>query len=157
MIRGATSWMDAAACANRGNSRFFSESTDEQEVARAFCRRCEVQTQCLSYALDGEERFGIWGGFTARERSQMMSDRPIRSRCAECAAVFTIERGTSHRSMYCGQGCRDAVARRSDLARKYSEHHSCAVCGAATTGNNTCSGYCRFVHRRMTLRKTNDQ
>jgi hypothetical protein len=59
--------------------------------------------------------------------------------------------------MYCGQGCRDAAIRRADLARKYLEHRQCVVCGASTTGNNTCSAYCRFAPRRTTLRKTSDQ
>jgi WhiB family redox-sensing transcriptional regulator len=157
MIRGATGWMDAAACANRGNRNFFSDLTDQQNTALQFCDRCPVQQQCLDYALDGEERFGIWGGLTARQRAQMLNGRPIRSRCAECGAVYTTERGTSHRSMYCGPECRDTSHRRQDLARKYLEHKRCVVCGTNTTGNDICSAYCRFTYRRSTLRKTSDQ
>lgn len=157
MIRGATGWMDAAACANRGNSCFYGDAVDQQEEALQFCARCDVRERCLDYALNGEERFGVWGGLTARQRFAVLSGRPIVSRCAECAGVYYTERGTSHRSMYCGQGCRDAAIRRADLARKYLEHRQCVVCGASTTGNNTCSAYCRFTHRRTTLRKTSDQ
>lgn len=32
------------------------------------CRQCEVQAQCLQYALDNFEHQGIWGGMGPNER-----------------------------------------------------------------------------------------
>ena len=32
------------------------------------CRGCEVQPECLEYALRHGEKFGIWGGMSERER-----------------------------------------------------------------------------------------
>jgi WhiB family redox-sensing transcriptional regulator len=36
--------------------------------AKAVCRRCPVQIQCLEYALRTDRRDGIWGGMTENER-----------------------------------------------------------------------------------------
>ena len=41
--------------------------------ARAACRRCPVQVQCLNYALDNGEKYGMWGGATEKERRGMRS------------------------------------------------------------------------------------
>jgi WhiB family redox-sensing transcriptional regulator len=35
------------------------------------CQSCEVQTECLEYALANDERFGIWGGLSERERRRL--------------------------------------------------------------------------------------
>lgn len=41
------------------------------EQTRAVCSACPVQDQCLIYALDENERDGIWGGTTPRQRERM--------------------------------------------------------------------------------------
>ncbi|QCB51775.1 WhiB family transcriptional regulator [Rhodococcus sp. PAMC28707] len=42
-----------------------------EEAAKAICAGCTVQSQCLGYALTSDEPYGIWGGLTAQERSQL--------------------------------------------------------------------------------------
>ena len=32
---------------------------------------CEVRSECLEYALKNDERFGIWGGLSERERRRL--------------------------------------------------------------------------------------
>jgi WhiB family redox-sensing transcriptional regulator len=32
---------------------------------------CEVRAECLEYALAHDERFGIWGGLSERERRKL--------------------------------------------------------------------------------------
>ena len=67
------SWMDEAACHGIGDM-FFAESNDEQAhayAAKRVCASCSVRLDCLQYALDRRERFGIWGGLTASERQRM--------------------------------------------------------------------------------------
>ena len=36
--------------------------------AKAVCHECVVRGHCLAEALKSDERFGIWGGLTERER-----------------------------------------------------------------------------------------
>jgi WhiB family transcriptional regulator, redox-sensing transcriptional regulator len=40
---------------------------------RALCAQtdCEVRAECLEYALENDERFGIWGGLSERERRRI--------------------------------------------------------------------------------------
>ncbi len=35
------------------------------------CTSCEVRVECLDYALANDERFGIWGGLSERERRRL--------------------------------------------------------------------------------------
>jgi WhiB family redox-sensing transcriptional regulator len=35
------------------------------------CLSCEVRSECLEYALAHDERFGIWGGLSERERRRL--------------------------------------------------------------------------------------
>jgi hypothetical protein len=39
--------------------------------AKRLCASCDVREQCLDYALDNDERFGIWGGHSERERRKI--------------------------------------------------------------------------------------
>ena len=40
-------------------------------AAKRICQTCTVQTECLEYALANDERFGIWGGLSERERRRL--------------------------------------------------------------------------------------
>lgn len=42
-----------------------------QKEGKRICAGCPVAAQCLEYALSHDERFGVWGGFSERERRQM--------------------------------------------------------------------------------------
>jgi WhiB family transcriptional regulator, redox-sensing transcriptional regulator len=68
-------WMLSAGCFGRTELFFApdeSESRTERRYresqAKAVCTACAVQPDCLSEALKSDERFGIWGGLTERER-----------------------------------------------------------------------------------------
>ena len=41
------------------------------------CARCPVRTECLEYALGNQEKFGIWGGLSERERRQLRRQRRL--------------------------------------------------------------------------------
>jgi Transcription factor WhiB len=43
------------------------------------CAGCEVRAECLQYALDHSERFGVWGGLSERERREL-GRQPIPAR-----------------------------------------------------------------------------
>ena len=68
---GYMSWQDSGLCAQSDPELFFEEvqGSDNPE-ARAVCRNCPVMVQCLQFALDNEEEFGIWGGLTPRGRNR---------------------------------------------------------------------------------------
>lgn len=66
-------WVSLALCRNQDDKdSFFPEHGNDAGVkAKAVCRRCDVKPQCLQYALGHDERFGIWGGTTPRERRKL--------------------------------------------------------------------------------------
>jgi WhiB family redox-sensing transcriptional regulator len=71
-------WMELAECRGLDAELFYPTSAlpaphrpGSERLSRratAICRRCEVQAECLTYAINNEERFGIWGGVTPRDR-----------------------------------------------------------------------------------------
>ena len=62
-------WFDDALC-QQVDANFFPVKGDRfsAQAAKAVCQLCTVQTECLTYALDHDERFGVWGGMSERER-----------------------------------------------------------------------------------------
>lgn len=65
------SWQDNALCAQTDPEAFFPEKGGSTREAKKVCRTCEVRTECLEYALEHDERFGIWGGLSERERRRI--------------------------------------------------------------------------------------
>lgn len=61
-------WADDALCAQTDPEAFYPEKGGSTREAKAVCASCLVQAECLDYALDHDERFGIWGGLSERER-----------------------------------------------------------------------------------------
>ena len=50
---------------------FFPEKGGSTREAKKVCMACEVRVECLDYALENDERFGIWGGLSERERRRL--------------------------------------------------------------------------------------
>jgi WhiB family redox-sensing transcriptional regulator len=69
------SWRDLGACQGMPIDLFFPERGDSTEEAKEVCRGCVVRAQCLEYALENSERFGIWGGTSERQRRRMRRAR----------------------------------------------------------------------------------
>jgi len=65
------SWQDQALCAQTDPEAFYPEKGGSTREAKRVCRSCEVRAECLEYALDHHERFGIWGGMSERERRRL--------------------------------------------------------------------------------------
>ena len=61
-------WQDRALCAETDPEAFFPEKGGSTREAKQVCRSCEVRAECLAYALEHDERFGVWGGLSERER-----------------------------------------------------------------------------------------
>lgn len=64
-------WYDRALCAQTDPEAFFPEKGGSTREAKKICTGCEVRAECLSYALANDERFGIWGGLSERERRRL--------------------------------------------------------------------------------------
>jgi WhiB family redox-sensing transcriptional regulator len=67
----ALGWQDRALCAQTDPEAFFPEKGGSTREAKKVCRSCEVRAECLEYALEHDERFGIWGGMSERERRRL--------------------------------------------------------------------------------------
>jgi WhiB family redox-sensing transcriptional regulator len=65
------SWQDKALCAQTDPEDFFPEKGGSTREAKRICVSCEVKQECLEYALMQDERFGIWGGLSERERRRL--------------------------------------------------------------------------------------
>ena len=65
------SWQERALCAETDPEAFFPEKGGSTREAKKICTGCEVKAQCLEYALANDERFGIWGGLSERERRRL--------------------------------------------------------------------------------------
>ena len=64
-------WQDQALCAQTDPEAFFPEKGGSTREAKRICRACAVRDDCLEYALEHDERFGIWGGLSDRERRRL--------------------------------------------------------------------------------------
>ncbi len=64
-------WQERALCAQTDPEAFFPEKGGSTREAKRICAGCEVRAECLEYALAFDERFGIWGGLSERERRRL--------------------------------------------------------------------------------------
>ncbi len=64
-------WKDRALCAETDPEAFFPEKGGSTREAKRVCASCDVRGDCLDFALSNDERFGIWGGLSERERRRL--------------------------------------------------------------------------------------
>ena len=64
-------WQERSLCAQTDPEAFFPEKGGSTREAKKVCVGCEVRAECLEYALEHDERFGIWGGLSERERRKL--------------------------------------------------------------------------------------
>jgi WhiB family redox-sensing transcriptional regulator len=72
-------WQAKARCTGVDPEIFFPERGGSSKKAREVCDLCEVRMQCLEYALNNKEQFGIWGGTSERERRRLRKERARRA------------------------------------------------------------------------------
>lgn len=68
---GDLSWQERGLCAQTDPEAFFPEKGGSTRDAKKVCVGCPVRAECLEYALAHDERFGIWGGLSERERRKL--------------------------------------------------------------------------------------
>ncbi|MER7695947.1 MULTISPECIES: WhiB family transcriptional regulator [unclassified Streptomyces] len=67
----ALAWQETALCAQAGPEFFFPAPGSSTREAKQLCNACEGRVACLEYALANDERFGVWGGLSEKERDRL--------------------------------------------------------------------------------------
>lgn len=71
-------WRDLAECKGMDPDFFFPDRGESLRDVKAVCAGCPVRRECLDYALDNNEKVGVWGGLSERARRQIRRDRRLR-------------------------------------------------------------------------------
>lgn len=70
-------WQSEAICAEKQNKHlvefFFSDVPEEKYQAKNLCFSCPVRKDCVKYALEAKEIWGIWGGRDENEIRRALS------------------------------------------------------------------------------------
>ena len=75
----ALEWRDGALCAQVDPEIFYVEKGGSTAAAKRTCRACDVRAECLEYALEHNEKWGVWGGMSERERRPLERQRRERA------------------------------------------------------------------------------
>jgi WhiB family redox-sensing transcriptional regulator len=68
-------WTERANCATTDPAIFFPPKGGRVRAARKVCASCPVVAQCLEFALEIDDRHGIYGGLTVEQREQVRRKR----------------------------------------------------------------------------------
>lgn len=108
----AEPWQQDALCAQVGGDAWYPEKGESTLAARIICLDCPIRTTCLREALDRDERFGVWGGYSERQRRRLkrgeavaLATRPEPGEpmaCAHCGEEFAPSHATAR---YCTKYC----------------------------------------------------
>lgn len=63
------------ACARAGQESFYPGDGQHATMAKRVCAGCPVTGECLGYATEFGEAYGVWGGQTAEERRRVRRDK----------------------------------------------------------------------------------
>jgi WhiB family redox-sensing transcriptional regulator len=77
LIEGNESWREEAECGKSSNSKyvdnFFANKPSQQWQAKKICNACPVRKDCVKWALESKQNWGIWGGLTYKEIRRTLS------------------------------------------------------------------------------------
>lgn len=72
-------WMSDAACAEYPGDMWFADKggSDHLEEAKKICASCPRKTreECTDYAIDNDEKIGLWGGLTPTQLRRLREKR----------------------------------------------------------------------------------
>ena len=83
-------WRLRSSCIDVDTNLFFpvgltGDAIEQTKLAKAICRECPVQSQCLEFALRTSQDYGVWGGRTEDERRAIRRSRRAAARRASQA------------------------------------------------------------------------
>jgi hypothetical protein len=62
-------WREQALCATVADpDAWYADAGPDRDAAVATCVRCPVQENCLDWAMDHGEQYGVWAGMTPEDR-----------------------------------------------------------------------------------------
>ena len=94
----AQPWAEDALCAQTDPEVFHPEKGGSTREAKAVCAQCFVQAECLTWAMTNDERFGVWGGLSERERRALKKPGPVPCTHPGCDRRFATK--TAHDQHY---------------------------------------------------------
>jgi WhiB family transcriptional regulator, redox-sensing transcriptional regulator len=68
-------WQQDAPCGQTDLEAFFPGKGGSVREAKRVCASCDVKERCLEYAMKNDERFGVWGGLSERDRRKLRRER----------------------------------------------------------------------------------
>lgn len=97
--RSPEDWRAGALCLQFSADTWFPEPGGDPRPAKLICngngttrKPCPVKAECLAWALENDERLGVYGGMSGKERARL-HDAHIRSRnlphVCQCGASFS--------------------------------------------------------------------
>ncbi|MFI1970632.1 transcription factor WhiB [Streptomyces cinnamoneus] len=80
-------WRQYAACAEEDPDLFFPVGTGgpaiaQTEGAKSVCQRCPVREQCLRWAMESGQEYGVWGGTSELDRRALRLEAKRRAPAA---------------------------------------------------------------------------
>jgi WhiB family redox-sensing transcriptional regulator len=78
MLPDHPAWMADANCRGADVDMFFPARDEDVSSAKAVCRECDVQVECLTHAMTNGETKGVWGGLSERERRRIRRARRLK-------------------------------------------------------------------------------
>lgn len=98
-------WAEDSLCGQVDGDLWFTEDLAERRAAKAICHVCPVREECLAYAVETNQRYGIWGGLSQHQR------RKFRRRfCRSCGVEIPNGRSAPMRCPPCRAAKNGAAA-----------------------------------------------
>jgi WhiB family redox-sensing transcriptional regulator len=84
-------WRGLALCAEVDPELWFPRKGEPSAPAKLLCGRCDVRAECLEYALEMNEQFGVWGGLSTKERMALRRRRKLSHALRQAGASLPYE------------------------------------------------------------------
>lgn len=69
-------WKLQGLCSQADPEAWFPDKGGSCKEAKKICAVCPVRNECLQYALENREVWGVWGGLSEFERKQLRKRKP---------------------------------------------------------------------------------
>ena len=156
-VEESLKWQSQAVCAKQEHRDkiefFFSEDPLEKARARALCAICPVRKNCIKWALETGQIWGIWGGKDEHE---------IRRTLSVNADGAEIRRDRFPQCLYCGartSRLQAYIDKNPDGGRwttvRLVKCLDCDFVWRSRTSSNAVNAYYAMVAEKATKKKTN--